>query len=499
MAISLKRYVAITSSVGAGTVVGDRKLIGRFFDDNSLIPTGSQIDFNSYDEVVSYFGSGTLEAARAAFYFGWISKNGTNCKQISFARWNSAASAPQIYGAKQTQTIGTWNAITAGSFTLTLGATTNTMSSLNFSGAADLAAVATIIQTAIRTKTGTMWTAATVTYDAVRGSFQLTGGTTGAAVIVVTAGTGGSDIAAQLGWLSATTILSAGANIQTITDVLSQSANADNNFGSFAFTATLTQNQIVEAATWNDTQNNMFLYSVPCTSSNAAALSTALFLLSGVTLTLGATSGEYPEQVPMMILAATDYTMRNVTQNYMFQIFSLTPSVFTDTDADTYDALRVNYYGQTQTAGQLIQFYQRGYTMGIASDALDQNTYVNEIWLKDAAGAAIMTLLLALDKIPANATGRAQILTILQSLIDQALFNGTISVGKDLTSTQKLYITNVTGDSQAWQRVQNSGYWVDVVIQSTVVNSATEYKAVYTLIYSKDDVIRKVEGSDISI
>lgn len=499
MSISLKRYVDIISGVGAGANVGNRKLIGRFFVDNPLIPTDSYVEFDTADDVLDYFGAGSVEYARAAFWFGWISKNVNDAQAIQFARWASAASAPQIFGAKQTQSVGAWTGITAGAFTLSIGGVTNLVNALNFSSCVSLADVAAVIQTKIRTFTGTQWTAATVVYNSTRGSFDFTGGSTGDAVIDVTAGTGGSDVAGQLGWLSATAIFSDGSAIQTIPDLLADSANADNNFGSFTFLATLTQTQIVEAATWNDTQNNMFMYSVRCTSSNAAALAAALVNLSGVTLTLAPISTQYPEQFPMMILAATDYTERNSTQNFMFQFADLTPSVTTNADANTYDALRINYYGQTQTAGNQIYFYQRGYMMGLASDARDQNTYVNEIWLKDAMAASIMTLLLALSKVSANATGRAQILNIMQGVIEQALSNGVISVGKPLTNVQKAYITQVTGDNQAWQKVQNQGYWLDCVIQQVNNSGIIEYIAKYTLLYSKDDVIRKVEGADILI
>lgn len=499
MPININRYVDITSGVGAGTNVGNRQLIGRFFDDNALIPTGGFVTFDGADEVLAYFGAGTEEYTRAQFWFGWVSKQVTDAKAMTFARWNSAASAPQIFGAKGAQAVGSYTSITTGSFTLSLGGTSHTLTGMDFSAAVSLSDVAAVVQAKIRTQATAMWTSATVVWNSVRASFDFTGGSTGAAAITIAAGAGGNDVAAQLGWLSATAIVSAGGALQSISTLLGASAAGDNNFGSFAFLATLTQDQIVEAATWNDTQNNLFMYSVPCTSSNASALSTALLGLSGVTLTLAPLAAEYPEQVPMMILASTDYTARNSTQNYMFQAFDLTASVESDADANTYDALRVNYYGQTQTAGQILEFYQRGYMMGLASDAKDQNTYANETWLKDAAGAAIMTLLLSLSEVPANSRGRAQILTILQGVINQALFNGTISVGKILTDTQKLFIASVTDDPLAWKQVQNLGYWVDVRIVQEVVDEAIEYKAVYTLIYSKDDVIRKVEGSDILI
>ena len=122
----------------------------------------------------------------------------------------------------------------------------------------------------------------------------------------------------------------------------------------------------------------------------------------------------------MMIEAATDYTKPNSVQNYMFQIFNLTPSVTTDADADLYDSLRINYYGQTQTAGNLIQFYQRGVMMGLPVDPSDQNVYANEQWFKDACSATIMQNSAALSAVGANSSGRSQLLAVLQSAIDQA-------------------------------------------------------------------------------
>jgi hypothetical protein len=184
----------------------------------------------------------------------------------------------------------------------------------------------------------------------------------------------------------------------------------------------------------------------------------------------------------------------------MFQIFNVSPGVTNTTDSDTYDALRVNYYGRTQTAGQFLEFYQRGVLMGLAVNPVDMNVYANEQWLKDAAGAAIMELLLALAKVSANTKGRIQLMSQIQAVVDEALFNGTISVGKPFSNTQKLYISEITGDPEAWRQVQGIGYWLDCVMESYVTeDSRTEWKAVYTLVYSKDDIVRKVEGSHVLI
>lgn len=510
MTINFSRYIDITSGVGAGATVPLRDLIGRLFTINPLLSPQSFIEFTSAEEVGLYFGTTSEEYLRALFYFSWISKKITRAQKIAFARWVETAVAPTIFGFVKTQTLGTYTAITTGSFGMTIGADVNTFTGLDFSGAASLAAVAAILQTAIRTKTGTQWTAATVVYNSTRGSFDFTGGSAVAAAISVQEGVGGVPIAAILGWLPAAVningvfsngaITNPGSAAETVTETLTASANASNNFGSFLFLPTLSLANVILAANWNKAQNVQYMYTVRVLSADVAAWSsilTGVGAIGGVGLTLANISTEYPEQVPMMIEAATDYTTVNAVQNYMFQQFILTPEVTTDTAADLMDAARVNYYGRTQDAGRFIDFYQRGVLMGIATDPRDMNVYANEQWLKDAAGAAIMTLLLSLSRISANTQGRSQILTTLQSVINQALNNGTISVGKTLTNAQILYITELTGDPQAWHQVQTIGYWVNCTIVS--FGDPLQYKAVYTLVYSKDDAIRKVDGTHVLI
>lgn len=497
MAISIRRYVDITSGVGAGATVRRRDLITRVFTVNPLVPTAAMVEFTSADDVAAYFGSTSEEYARAAFYFAWVSKNIRRAKKVSFARWVDAAVVPLAYGVKGAQSLAGWAAISAGAFTLTLGADSEDITGLDFSAAASLSDVAGVIQTAIRAAgTGDLWDLSTVAWDATAARFILTGGTTGAAAIAIAAGAS-NDIAARAGWLTGA-ILSDGSGVETITDSLAASTEADNNFGAFVFTnsAALTLDEVVEAATWNATHNVMYQFHARTVAIAAADWSEALMGLAGCGLTLASpVDGEYPEMVPGMILAATDYSARNAVQNYMFQQFDLTPAVTTNA-ADTYDPLRVNYYGRTQTAGQTIDFYQRGVLMGGSTAPVDMNTYGNEQWLKDAAASAILTLLLTLSKVSANVTGRAQVMTTLQSVVAEALNNGVISVGKDLTTTRKLYITEMTGDADAWRQVQSIGYWLDVVMQSfTTTDSRVEWKAVYTLIYSKDDTIRAVDGT----
>ena len=216
-------------------------------------------------------------------------------------------------------------------------------------------------------------------------------------------------------------------------------------------------------------------------------------------------NGDYPWLMPAVLSAASNYDKRGAAKNYMYQSASgLVPTVNTTSLAQIYDGLRLNYYGVTQNAGQLIEFYQRGSLMGDGTAITDMGVYANEAWLKSYASSQIMSLFLNLEMIPANEEGKAILLNMFldseQGVIAKAKFNGTIITGKNINLTQQAYITQMTGDSKAWLSVQQEGYWLGVSIEEMVDSTGkVEYKASYTLIYSKADSIRKVEGSHILI
>lgn len=502
MAISFKRYIDITSGVGGGAGVRLRDLILRLFTTNEKVPAATVVEMDTLTDVASYFGTASAEYLRAVFYFGFISKNITAARKISFSRWANAETSAKIFGKSGAAPLASLTPITTGSFKLTLGEYTADVTGIDLSGAASMAAVATAIDAKISAIVagGAAWTGVAVTYDAPSNSFNLTSGDAGIGAVNVQAAATGTALASLLGW-GVGAVFSPGVEAEEPVVSFIDSVEASNNFGTFAFIPSLTQDQITAVAAQNDSYNVMFHYTIGFdVDTEAATLYAALAGYSGVSWTYAPIATEYPELLPAAILAATDYAKRNSTQNYMFQQATLSPSVSTNNGADVFDDNRANYYGRTQTAGQFIDFYQRGVMGGLATDPVDMNVYANEMWLKDAAGAQLMSLLLSLAKVSANTQGRAQLLAVLQSVIETALFNGTISLGKPLTIIQKLYIGNMTGDDNAWQQVFRLGYWLDIQVSSYVTTDGrTEWKATYVLIYSKDDAIRKVEGSHVLI
>lgn len=497
MTISQRRYVDITSGVGAGAPVTRREFILRLFTTSDEQPTDSVQEFTSAEQVGDYFGTGSPEFRRAAFYFSFTSKLTTRPKRISFGRWSRVAEAARVYATPQA-TVEALQAITNGAFMLTIGESTQAVTTLDLSSENDFDEIAAAIQVRIRVLTGSQFASADVTYNEARNRFEIVSGETGPARISITAAAT-NDASALLGLNTESegVVFINGSSAQSVTDLLTRSSEISNNFGSFAFVNTLNQQQILEAATWNDTQNVLYQYHVGVLPSDSQTLSQSLIDLSGTGITLlNPGLDEFPELLPSAILASTDFERRAGVQNYMFNSASLTPSVTTNADADLYDRQRVNYYGETQTAGQLRRFYQRGVLTGTSTDPLDMNVFANEQWIKDDAAANILSLLLGQPVVSANQNGRGQLLSVIQGTINRALFNGAISVGNPINDQQRIFITEQTGDPLAWQQVQTSGYWVDASIASfTTTDSRTEYRADYQIIYTKDDAIRKVEGT----
>ena len=406
-----------------------------------------------------------------------------------------AAVAPQVLGRAHS-TLGMLQTITAGTFSVTFGGVTHNMTGVSFAQDASFAAVAARLQTAVQAYTagGAIFTMATVTYDPIFDRFVLTGGATGDVTVSIASGTT-NDVAGPIGWINPA-VISNGSDTQEVAEVLTASVQTSNNFGSFSFIAPLTQGQVVEAATWNNAQNVLFQFHYGVLPADASTFSTALVNFAGTGLTLRSPTvmNEFPEMIPMAALGATDYTRPNSTINYMYIQANVTPTVTTDADANIYDNIRVNYYGNTQTAGRLLNFYQRGLLMGQAQDPRDMNTYANEQWLKDAMTVNIMSLLVNV-KVSANEQGRGQALAVIRPIITMALSNGTISPGKQLTSVQRVFVRQLTNDEQAYQQVQTLGYWLNATIAQ--VNS--EFQVRYVLAYAKDDVVRKVEGTHVLI
>lgn len=518
MSISMKKYVDIKSRVGATGGVPRRELILRLFTKNELVSPASPLEFTTAKAVGTLFGLDSEEYLRAKQYFSYVSPNFNSPRKISFGSDAQSKGAPQVIGTtpKSVADIQAAAVSDGNSFGISYreqggGFNSYNVSNVDVSKATTYAAIATILQTAIRARFSTSSYSslknATVAYDSSRGVFTFTGAS-GEAISVqfstlpwaftkalglwsdFSDGTGATNIAGT-----------ASASTSPATSV-EESAAASNNFGTFSFMRTLTLSDHIAIAEANAERNVTFEYVVPVTLANYEAWSAALLGYEGTTLVLVSdTNTEYDEQIPGAIKAAVDYSKNDSVVSYMYrEMDGITAKCSDDTLSDALDKARVNYYGETQQAGTQMSFYQRGVMMGGDDSPVDENVFANEQWLKDDLAAGFLELFLSVGRVSTNSAGKNKLTNTVQASLDQAVANGTVSVGKELSTKQKSYISQISGDDRAWIQVQNIGYWYTVGVEAyTTEDGRTEYKGVYTLLYSKDDTIRKVEGNNILI
>ena len=512
MAIRQSKYIDITSGVGGRSAVSDRELIARVFTTNELCGFGHVYEFNDADSVMEYFGSSSNEYKYAVKYFGFVSKNVSKAKKISFIRWSSTAANPYIASTAQVDTtIANYTTNSNSKLALCLGENIIEIT-LDLAGAADLSALATKIAASISAYTdesdATPFAGTTCVISSGRVTITLPSTITdtvyGCAVCDIPSGKQ-YDVATLLNiTASASPVLSNYTAGETPAEAAARSDALSDNYGSFFFLSGVSKAQARAVAEWNQSKNYKYLYLVGRQGyTNAVgslvgdvkewgAKDTGLAGFVGTALWAYKSADDCIESLPAALFATTDYSRANSTKTFMYQQNDTIQAAITnDSCANELDALNINYMGVTQSAGALIQFSQDGNNM----DGVETSVYCNEVWMKAKFWTAIMNLFLAVEKVPANDDGKGMIKTVMMDTITTAIRNGTIQPMKTLNVTQKVYIGQVLNDTDAWKSVYTDGYVLDIVVEQ----DGNRYIAKYILVYSKGDAIRKVEGSDILI
>lgn len=502
MTLPFSRAVRITSSVGGAAVVADREQIGRIFTPSQLCPINQALEFGSADAVAAHFGADSLEATRARFYFSYIDPNGGMPSKLSFSRFASQAAPAVVYGAPGAAQLQNLVVIALGTLTIDVDGVPVTIAPIDLTASASFAVVAAKVQTAVQANANPALSTATVTYDGVRQAFVVTSGTQGAGSLVITGNAGNpNDLAAPMGLLATApgAIVSPGTGATTPMAALAASVNASDNFGTFCFMSELTQPNLVSVAMQNAAYNVRFMFLYRVSTADALVIGAAMKGIASQGPVHALNNGQFPEMLPMALAASINYSRPDASVNFMFRNnpgATLLPTVFDESVANQYDALRINYVGETQNAGRKISYFQLGNLGGGTEAIIPMGVHINEQWLKSAMTAKLGDLLLSLGRIPANADGRGLIMTSINGVVNRALTNGVISVGKELTDLQKAFVIQRSDDPRAPIQVASDGYWLDVVIRDAVDSSGAQYYyAAYVLIYAKDDAIRRIDGT----
>lgn len=509
MAIPISKYVKILSVAGGAPKVSFKSTMGRWFTTNALAPMGKVLEFTSAKNVGLYFGLGSNEYAYAKKYFAFISKKMRQPKFISFARYTTSAIGASIISGVNTFSLDAIQAL-ASTATLTVsyvdpslglqsgsvaGDDLTTLSS-EITAASSLSDIATALQKAIRTievGDATPFSTATVSYEVVEGNGYRF-------VLTLPSGYGSfqaceGTLASILGWSIAYAILSDGnAGTNNVAQEVERVMDISNNCYTFAFVDELSQSDIELVAEWNTGANSQYIYMVLAKTPDIAT-TYANALKDYDCAIMFDNLGEFQIYQPMAVGACVDFSKPNASVNFMYQQFTGdTPTVQTEALSDALDAIKVNYYGATQTAGKLISFFQRGKCQG---QFADMTIAFNAIWLKDSVIVNTLNLFLLNDSIPANADGRAKIEANLNDVWAQGISNGVILRNKTITNSEKAFVEAQTGDNMAWQTIQQNGFWFDCEIETE--DGTGEKFFSFKLIYGAADQIRKVEGTHIAL
>lgn len=499
MSIPIDNYVSIVSTTGGAAQAQERDTGFRGLVADSRIPAGVVLEFQNANAVGSWTGYSSDEYDFAKWYFSFVNKTGRMAKKMSLVNSDTDAVSPAYYGdSGQHDASGSYETTVNVDFTVGSDVLN---AAIDLTGVTDNDGVATAIESTLQADLATPFTTATVTYNADIKRFIIQfAGPAVTTVSVVGADASGDTFLASIGLSGATASLGRAAS--TISEILDATENLSNDFFTFGFMdATTDVSVLALAADWALEKNNTFAFLAPfslpqyqSTPSYKTAIDT--MLEQGGNAITGSMWYEY--LFPALICAATEYNDVGAAQNYMY-MQSGELSQYAVTSEATYQTLKdlgVNFYGQTQQAGTKIAFYQHGVMSGVAgTDLKAMGPFMNEIWLKDAITVALINVQLNNPIITANASGIQRVESAILGQVQRALVNGTITIDKPLNDSQIGFITSVTNSPQAWQNVQNDGFWLDIEIN--LVDG--QYEADYTLIYAKGDSVNKINGRNIAV
>ena len=193
--LPISRLINVTVSLAAQAAQGQNTSTLLILGSSPVIDVISRMrSYTSIAQVAADFGTSAPEYLAALLWF----EQNPQPTQLDIGRWAKTASSGQLLGGPLTaaqQSMAFWNAIVNGSFKITIdGGAVQTLTGLNFSGAANMNGVAGVIQAALA--------GANIVWDSVYNRFEVTSHTTGATSTVSFATTDagvGTDISADLG------------------------------------------------------------------------------------------------------------------------------------------------------------------------------------------------------------------------------------------------------------------------------------------------------------
>lgn len=428
MTLSLDPVVSVNISVTpAGAQVpgfGNGLLVGT----SAVLPLYDRVrEYASAAEVAVDFGTSVGEYLGAVAAFSQEPAPET----IKIGRLFTAAQAAYLRGGVASSTLADYTGVTDGGFDIMINGSNRTIADLNFSGAANMAAVATLISTALNAAlAGT-----TCTWIAAESRFLITSPSTGTGqtigyAVAPTTGGPSADISALLKFTGATGAIAVqGIAAETIATGLAALKLWDPDFYGLALTSFATVQNIKDAALWNQTNKGLFFYVSQDPLDKLSATTTDLFSHmqdQGYTRAIGqfSTTNPYAHVSLMARTMVVDFDQPNSTITLKFKKEpGVAAEPLTTTEAGVLKDKNANYYVDRQ-----------GFVM-IEEGVTATGRFIDEVhgldWLEATLQvAAFNALATSTTKIPLTDAGAAKIvLRIKKDGFDKAVRNGLLAPG----------------------------------------------------------------------
>lgn len=263
---------------------------------------------------------------------------------------------------------------------------------------------------------------------------------------------------------------------------------------------------LVEVAEYNQTLDTKYLFVVnrvrgELPASNVTQECRLFKDISGTCYVSGKTA--VSAYMPMAILASTDYSAGQVV-NFMFKQFSTEePTVFDDDTYKKFNLNLVNFFGRTQTNGQTVDFYQRGFN----TNGTDTAIYCNELWFKSICETALIDLEVSRERISADPLGvdlvKLEVVDCCSNAIRNGMFMQKELVASDLRSIREIIINSGGSETDVGSieaDVSTKGYSVYAFLKTIAdeaLSGVKEKSIVYYVFYGTADSVRYIKGNDI--
>lgn len=415
--INMSPTAAAVRNFGALLVLGS----------SSVIDTNERIrSYTTLAAVGTDFGTTAPEYLAAVNFFS----QSPQPSLLYIGRWAQTATSGVLHGARLStsqQAIANFQAITNGGFNITVDGTVKNVTGLNFSGAANLNAVAAIIATALST--------ANVVWGANNQRFDVVSKTTGATSTVGYASTGtGTDVSTLLGLTAASGASApvAGIVAETLLSAVTQMANISNDWYGLAIAAIGLQDvdQIAVAATIEASSPSRIFGITTQASATLDPTSTTdlAYVLSAAKYrrTFIQYSSSSPYAVTSMYGRAftVDFTGNKTTITLKFkQEPGVTAETLTETQAATLKAKKCNVFVNYNNSTAIIQEGQ------MCDGSFFDEVHGLDYTQNDVQTAVYNALYTSPTKIPQTDAGNEILANVVSARLAQGVTNGLIAPG----------------------------------------------------------------------